>query len=856
MKIMKALLFIISLVVSINLNGQENKMVRKIPTVEIFGKYEINIENKTSYINPFFDTQLLIELKSPDGRVLKHFGFYDGAEGWKIRFSPDEPGRWEYTCMFTEYKTTQEGAFFCIDNNLGKGKIGKNKYNSFWMGRGFERKTQFRSFHVGDRFFAFNWDDPENQNDGNKRTLFLDWLQNNKYNMLSVASFFTNRNEEGRGKGWDTPSLWPINPDEYRKMEIILDELNERNITVFPFSGFFGANADWPVNIEEQEIYIKYVLARFGHYPNLIFNVAGPEPFWREDSIFFKGAMRFHDILRLGSLIDSLDVHNHLITVHNEKRASQYGDPFINEAWCDISTLQGPTTTNLDELYSGLSVNHIRNKICYAQETLWAGNKNQPDYSLKDIRLNTLAILFSGSILNFADMNGNSSSGFSGSMELSDCNQDLHDEVNRVWDWFESIPFHQLIARQDLVRNGFCLANEGQEYYIFSDRLEKFEVFLDFPYFFQVEWINANNFSDVRKGQPVNKKTLFSPPEKGTEWILHLVAPQPDVVATGNFPDIASDIYGNIHIAYNREGLKYKKYNAAIKEWEHEVDLECPCENVKRSDPDIVVDSNGRPYIYCGKEFTWFDGTKWKKNIPGSNRDTELAIDSEDNIFLVHRGGNNGGHIGLLMKSFDQEVWKQLTDPDKDNFGSNDHVYPDIFIDKNDKIHLVQRHGPEVEVTYRTSIDKGINWIKESVVNQRAEGPHLIADSKGNPIITTGNGIILERSTDSKWNTIGRKIHVFSRMQPEIGIDNNDNIYVTAFGGKYVTRLNKVWLDERVIEPVTDFNTIGFVETSGAEDFSYIIWEEGNGNPDEGLDENSKIIVGILYPDGRIIGLF
>ena len=101
----------------------------------------------------------------------------------------------------------------------------------------------FRSFHVGDRFFASNWDDPFDDNDGNKRTEFLNWLQGQGYNMLSIASHYLNRQEKGRGDGWTTLKLWPFNVEEYREMETILDELSRCEIIVFPFAGFFGARA-------------------------------------------------------------------------------------------------------------------------------------------------------------------------------------------------------------------------------------------------------------------------------------------------------------------------------------------------------------------------------------------------------------------------------------------------------------------------------------------------------------------------------------------------------------------------------------------------------------------------------------
>lgn len=844
-------IFLLS-ILAFTVSGQNKRA--DLPKVEIYQLWELEVENNKTYADPYRDVELRIQLKSKLGRVINHFGFYDGGNKWRIRFSPDELAEWNYEYWFTDDNKKISGQFGCADSRK-PGRVMKNYYNPFWLGKGTTPKTQFRSFHTGDRFFAANWDDPSNPDDGNKRSVFLDWLQKNKYNMLSIGSFFTNRNEPQRGEGWDTPKLWPLNLAEYRKMETILDELCRRDITVFPFAGFFGARGEWPVEPAEQELYIKYTLARIGHYPNLILNVAGPEPFWREEVRQYKGAMRMNDLLRLGRTIDSLDVHNHILTVHNEKRATQYGDPFINEPWCDMSTLQGPTTTNLDKLYSGLIVNHPRNKVCYAQETLWAGNKNHPKYTNEQIRKNALTILFSGSILNYADMDGNSSTGFSGTLDLADCKQEVHEIVKKVWDWFESIPFHQLTARQDMVENGFCLANEGVEYYIYADTISKIELFLDFPYMFNSEWINGANPSDMRKGPSVNKKTVFTSPGEGKDWILHVYASKPAIVATGNFPDLAVDQAGNIHLVYTQAGLKYKKWDKKSATWTAEQSVGCACKNVKRSDPDIVIDSKGNPHVFCGNESASFDGKNWKVEPTKGIRDTELAIDGNDQLFLVSRGGNNGGNIGMETKK-PGGSWQKITDPDHQQKGESNHVYNDLVIDKNNVLHLVQRYGPVMQVTYRRSNDGGKTWpVVEPVSNDRAEAPHIAVDASGKPIISTGRGYIFEREDNGAWKSFGRKVFSHSRLQPELCADDRNNIYLTAFGGKYNTRYNGSWMSEKLIEPLSENLQVGFVETAGADDFAYIVWEEGKGNAEEGLHDDATIFIGRLYPDGRIVGL-
>lgn len=495
--------------------------------VKKWNLFEVKIPNDNTYQNPFTDVELNVKIICPDGKVLNHFGFYDGNHTWKIRFSPDEIGNWRYKAHFSDNSISTEGIFKCTPSGEA-GRIINDKNNPFWLSRCDTLNYLFRSFHVGDRFFAENWDDPNNPNDGNKRTLFLNWLQKNKYNMLSIASFFGNRDEKGRGQGWDTPQLWPLKITEFRKMEQILDTLQKRDIMVFPFAGFFGAKAEWPVNHTEQVVYIKYILARIGHYPNIIFNIAGPEPFYKVFRVpqAYQGAMRRADVNRLGRLIDSLDIYDHVLTLHRMKPASEFGDPFIDEPWCDMSTLQGPTTTDHEKLFSQLLMNHNRYKSQYAQETLWPGNKNHPAYTKTEIKRNFIAILFSGAVLNYADMEGNSSSGFSGTLDLNDVKPFKHEIAKEIWDWFQTIPFHQMTPRQDLVLSGgYCLADEGVEYYVFAPEGKSFQLFLDFPYKLQTEWISSANFKEIKKGLLVNSTTEFHPPKDGKDWILHVYLP-------------------------------------------------------------------------------------------------------------------------------------------------------------------------------------------------------------------------------------------------------------------------------------------------------------------------------------------
>ena len=125
-----------------------------------------------------------------------------------------------------------------------------------------------------------------------------------------------------------------------------------------------------------------------------------------------------------------------------------------------------------------------------------------------------------------------------------------------------------------------------------------------------------------------------------------------DAAAHGSFPDIALDSKGNVHLVYSRTGLLYyKKYDATADQWGPEEFTGVLLESaggfgVERSEPDIVIDSHNRPHVMGGSDYAYLDkNNQWVKVTPASEliRDTELGIDSKDNVYLLRRGGHNGG---------------------------------------------------------------------------------------------------------------------------------------------------------------------------------------------------------------------
>jgi hypothetical protein len=484
------------------------------PALSVVGQWDIFegcLENPIAYRDPYGDVELNLTYTRPDGSRLEFWGFYDGGATWRFRCMPDQLGEWRYQAVFNDGTPGTAGSFTCGPSEI-PGLVFADPANPMWFGYKSGQHVLVRSFHVGDRFFASNFEEAI-------RNDFLDWAQQQGYNLLSIASYFQNRDEDGRGAGWDTPCLWPLNAAEFRKMERILNDLARRGLLVFPFAGFFGRKADFPSAPAEQEQYIRYTLARLGAYWNILFNVAGPEPLLRKKSYLEKT-----ELDRMGQVISTMDVFGHLLTVHNQTG----DDEFIQDAWISYGTLQGPKTPQLEDLYAGLLRNHHPARPLYAQETLWSGNKYHPDYSDNQLRQNAWVLLMAAAVINFADNGGpepgtvgDSSSGFSGTLDLADCRQHRHTILKQVWDTFARFPFYQLKPHPELVSTGYCLADPGQTYLVYLPVPSSLDLELDGGIYL-AEWINAANLEECYTVEPVSDGKGLQPPQASGDWLLYL----------------------------------------------------------------------------------------------------------------------------------------------------------------------------------------------------------------------------------------------------------------------------------------------------------------------------------------------
>ena len=496
------------------LNQSCHKTGNKIGKWEIF---ETVIVNRKEYDDPFREVSLMALFTGPGGKEIPVRGFYAGNNVWKIRFMPDQEGKWKYVARFSDGVLSKKGSLICEASDV-PGTIKLYNDNPFWFASNGCDPVILRSFHAGDRFFA----DTSNFLSGEEwsskhRSRFLDWLQEKGYNMLSVASHYLNRNAEGRGKGWNTPDLWDSEkkvprPEEYDRIEKIMNDLAVRKIIVYPFAGFLGKSSDFPVDTADQKLYIDYTLSRLASYWNIVYNVAGPEP-------TLKGYpyLSYNQIITAGKYISENNAYGHLLSVHTPTGDNLFKD----QEWLGFVTMQGPKTTTRRDLYEGLLRNHPEKKGLYAQETLWSGNKYHPVYSMEDIRKNAIVAFMAGAMINFADMNGDSSSGFSGSLNPAEANDGIHNVFHQVMDFFESTGYFRMKPHPECVNNGYCLASPGKVYLVYLENGGSVNIDIkDGNY--RLKWINASDLSDIVDGGTTSSGKELTAPAYGSDWFVML----------------------------------------------------------------------------------------------------------------------------------------------------------------------------------------------------------------------------------------------------------------------------------------------------------------------------------------------
>lgn len=295
--------------------------------------------------NPF-RIEVEVTFTGPQGQTYVVPGFYDGdgtggldGKVWKVRFSADEVGQWQFVSSSpNELLNGYRGTFEVTERSNCSAYTAGGLPDISCVGRLEYVGERYLKFAEGPYWLKGGADEPENflapgetAGMGSKEAA-IDYLASQKINSIYMLL----HNIDGDGQ-----DVWPWvggtegeakgNSDRFdvgklREWEEIFSYIQQKGLVLHLV---FEDDSGW--NGFEREMYYREMVARFGHHNGLYWNIAE-----EYDELYYAS-----EIKSFAEMIRGIDGYAHPITVHHAGSIEgNWQEPFLGDANLDLSSLQ------------------------------------------------------------------------------------------------------------------------------------------------------------------------------------------------------------------------------------------------------------------------------------------------------------------------------------------------------------------------------------------------------------------------------------------------------------------------------------------------------------------------------------
>ena len=304
-----------------------------------WGRFEQSFKSTVPYPNPVQDVSLRVIFKSPMGQTNGVDGFWDGGRTWRVRFSPDQPGRWRFRTTCSDKANdglhNEFGEFICTAAT-GLTRFAKH-------GRVRVALDRRHLEHADGRPFFWLADTVWN---GARMSGLKDWEY---YAGVRASQRFTVaqwaaapgedlKNESAYG---GFPDRIAINPNFFKRLDAKLDVLGQAGIlsAIAPFRELSSqTNAIAALPEEQAELLARYMVARWGADP-VVWLIA-----FEGDS----GARNVGRWRRIGQAVFGARAHAPVVLFSGETQWLL--DEFRDQKWVDVFGYQSVTDITDDAL--------------------------------------------------------------------------------------------------------------------------------------------------------------------------------------------------------------------------------------------------------------------------------------------------------------------------------------------------------------------------------------------------------------------------------------------------------------------------------------------------------------------------
>jgi hypothetical protein len=296
-----------------------NWAVASTNTVEQWGVYELALAGPTNG-NPFVEVQFSAVFEDGHRRVDVP-GFYDGEGIYRLRFMPEAKGRWHYETKANSRELSGKKGEFTVTppgkSNHGPVRVSNTYHFAYADGTPFKQ--------IGTTIY--NWlDTPEALQEETLRTLAASPFNKARMLVTQQPTPYQNKFAPPRWPYVGTPpqdwNFTRFNPEFFRHYEKRIGQLRdlgiEADLVLFNPYGRFGFESMSAIN---DDLYVRYVVARFGAFRNVWWSLANEFDFLKSKTDA--------DWDRLGALVRKSDPFAHLCSIHHSGRLFDHSKPWL-----------------------------------------------------------------------------------------------------------------------------------------------------------------------------------------------------------------------------------------------------------------------------------------------------------------------------------------------------------------------------------------------------------------------------------------------------------------------------------------------------------------------------------------------
>ncbi|HEY63536.1 MAG TPA: DUF5060 domain-containing protein [Caldilineae bacterium] len=299
--------------------------------------HEWTVQSERAYENPFTDVRVDATFTAPSGRTFTIPGFYDGEHTWRVRFNPNEVGRWTYRiAAYPEDPDLHREGEFEVTPREARGFL-KATPGHAW---GFHYESGEPAFILGDTTYnLFGM-----AHCGLDVDSFLRRRAEQGFNLLRVRVPVSPFHPPDGYSDWQTRRTWPwggseqsprfdrFNLDYFHTVDQVVRQAEELGLGFEMIMEAWGF--EFPFNSrnifvpEWEELWMRYLIARYDAF-NCVY-------FWtlmNEYEYYPNGNWHYKPVadrwaMRMGRWVKGVAQHGHIVSVHNGPREPVFARRF------------------------------------------------------------------------------------------------------------------------------------------------------------------------------------------------------------------------------------------------------------------------------------------------------------------------------------------------------------------------------------------------------------------------------------------------------------------------------------------------------------------------------------------------